>query len=448
LSEAQSDTAFLRALLAGSHASARWAFADEALLRAIRWQERVIDGPRTAILRRIIGLADRVGLAAVVAGAIGLARVLLRLWLQDWHRDGSPALRLPPDQALLVFAGCGARAEDHIYESFRRSTSLPILRVGLDDLSRHRRAVRVRWKQALEIFWTSYGAARRASATLPAGHSTRRLDVLTSIAKHIDGYVYARVWWRGLRQQYDLRGALFIVLDHSAFAAIEEGVPSVFQQHGLLSRNLLVPRFDEVRLLTWFEYRYFAAVMPELRRSQILSLLPPRESVATRVLIVSGKSPVEEMARVTSLLNLLTVSGFAIHVRLFPGESQDRFWRGVQAHHAIQFENSEEAFADQLASLDPAAVAAWGSTTLAEALYRGTLPISLSSPGNPFVAETVYPIVDRSLSWPEEEGSIRAALASGQRRREVIAALQSREWALAADCQHDEESSRHFRPAS
>lgn len=402
----------INALTRAIPSSAVWTIADEVLIEALCRNERVVYGRIGARVAWLMMRADAVGLALPAGILLGLTDLARSMWLA-WRVNRVPS-SLPESarNGVAVFIGFGARAEAHLYQEFCSQASGLVIRIDQTRLAVSTGPVR----PGLTVVWSSMmsaiGEAAAAWRSLPASLRARRSDVAATISRRIAPYIFARAWWKEVAQFAKVQDARFMAADVMAFAAVREGISSSFQQHGLLSRGLVFPSFENVYPLTRFEARYLQQRIPGVivhpPRHVARAVSPVRQR---RVLIASTNLPADEMRQIGDLVQKLAACGVTIHVRLFPGESADRFWRGADLGASFTIEDGDPSLEAALERLQPLFVVSWASTVLVEALHDGRIPITVAASDDRYIERTAYPLFRCCLRWPQNRADVMAALA-------------------------------------
>lgn len=411
-------------------ATARWVFADEATFEALRWNEPVVHGPRSRALRSVLGAADRIGLSLIAAAITGFIE-LLRTWRRQ--RLHGPSTRATDASGIRprvnVFVGFGARSEEQLFSHFRQHVEGDVLRVDQTRLEYSTGGVAPNVRDIFRSFADAVGNMRVAMRSLPVEYSALRLDILTSAARRLAGYVYGRAWWKAAKRRFELGSVVFLTPDTMAFGAIAEGVRSVYQQHGLLARGIVFPAFAEVWPLTRPESEYLRG---RIAGADIKPLPPVQSQLRVRqkrVLIASGHRSVDEMMLVAPLVRHLARRGVTAHVRLYNGEAVERFWQRADLGAPFEIEPSGETLDEALARVQPMFVASWGSTVLVDALYRGIIPITVAADDDRLVARTAYPLFRCCLRWPIDHAAVDDVLTGAVTAERIVDRLLAQELA-------------------
>lgn len=398
----------------------RWPFADEILLEALRHGTPVRRGPRGQALHVVMTALTACGLAVPAVTTVGAIEACTLLFRQARHtgraasRKGSATT--VPTSNVYVFVGFGARAEESLFERYRAGlpAGTATLRIDQCNLPETGSIALVSARQIWRTLRQAVTDIRAAVASLPPRFRERTADFMTSAAKRLGTFVYARAWWRSVRERFDIREACFVAADANAFAAIAEGVRASFLQHGLLSKDLLLPEFHDVFPLTRYEQAFIRRRLPDA------AVHPARHTVLSEcathtrsLLIASGDRVFDEMMLMIPLVRRLSQEGIETHVRLFPGEAPSRFW-GTEpvGDPPLRISTGGGSFDQQVTELKPMFIASWGSTVLAEALYRGIIPICVASDDDRYVSATVFPLFRCCLRWPADDREILAVAAN------------------------------------
>jgi hypothetical protein len=417
------DEGVLETLHATIPASARWVFADDRLVEAVRVGRPLECGLYGHALRRLLRAARPIGLGQALIVLIGAAEAGRLLWRQSRRRPG-----VEPSQGSRYFVGFGARAEESIFATYQARHPQEVARIDQGRLPETGTAGRPSMAEVWMSLRASSADVRAALRALPTRYQDRLLDFLTTAAKRIGSYAYARAWWRDVSRGREITDACFLAASHTAFAAIAEGIPSSWLQHGLLSRNLELPEFNRVYPLTRSERDYLRERLPAATVLETqMALVPEMPATARRMVIASGLRPPHEMMQTAPLIRYLAEHGVATSVRPFAGEELSRFWSTAQVGAPFDIVEANGPFDRLLDQLRPMFVASWGSTALAEALYRGILPICVAAPDDRYVNETVYPLFQCSLRWPDDHAVIHTALTSPEAYAATVERLRSQE---------------------
>lgn len=387
-------------------------------MQAISRGEPVKRGPRGAVLTRIVRFASFLGLSLAVVALVGALEVMKAVVQQNRGRRRAGELaRREGDQcerlALDVFVGFGARAEETLFEDYRSQARVPVVRVDQCNLPTTGHIGAPGLGQILRCFRGAIGNVRIAIGALPMEYREQRIDFIASSGMRLGTYAYAKAWWRDVRTHHDVREACFLAADTNAFAATSEGVHALFIQHGLLSKSLLLPEFDEVRTLTHFECENVQRRLPHATVRVSREMRSPDPARRTPCLVVvSTARTIAQLTTAVPLLRYLSVRGVMIHVSPYQGEPAGRFWGSLPRESGIPVEWTDRPFDRLLEELQPSLVVGWGSTTLVDALYRGIIPVCMASPDDRQVNDTLYPLLRCCLRWPEHQDVIGEALTS------------------------------------
>lgn len=366
-------------------------------------------------------------LPLLLVGTVGLFTILSRVRATRGARVSAARF---PIRDRAVYLGFGARPEEEIFSAFAARSELETVRAQQDMLVPPDDAGWPTWAELLAQFRSALREVLRALQQCPPELHGYRLDVWTHAATQVGVYAYARAWWAAVRRRSRVKTACVLAGDTYAFAAVAEGLPTVFVQHGLLERDLLFPRFAEIRALTRFERRHLEHAVPT---AKVTGRDPAaREDIHQPVLlVVSGNRPSEEMKLALPLIRFLAARSIPTRVRLFRNEAPGRFWAPYVEQGLVQFADSKVAFDTLCEELRPMFVASWGSTALIDALYKGTLPICVAASDDRLLEEMIFPLRRCCLCWPLHEEWISRVADDPDEYAEAVRALWAAE--LAAE---------------
>jgi hypothetical protein len=266
---------------------------------------------------------------------------------------------------------------------------------------------------------------RAMSSHLPVELAQFRTDFVAFSAMWLGPYAFARAWWKGLKRSGAVGNAYFLAMSPLVWAASAEGIRTVLLQHGLISKDLMIPPVDEIHPLTHYEASYFRRLVPTAVIAPVRAMTNgegPRRKIA---LIVSGSTPKDQSDLVLPMVMAFLRMGLAVHVRPFKGENLETFWRSDSMVPDIAIEGDAESFGQLLGRLRPVFVAAPGSTALVDALYGGIIPICVASDDDTGVTDTVFPLRQCSLSWPSDSAAIEDVLTSDERYSSRLGLLRA-----------------------
>ncbi|HTQ98364.1 MAG TPA: hypothetical protein VMH83_00175 [Candidatus Acidoferrum sp.] len=415
----QSRLGALIATLQVSPARLRWAYADEALLRSIARRQPLRRGERGRWLYRALMVADCIGCEWLLLLLISWLRVCLL------HLRTLPRTTNDISVATHVFVGFGAGAEEELSRRFAAETGGKVTRLNQTDLRTFAAALPVGYSEHVASLWDAFSQARQALAQLPPQLQAWRLDFLRFVGTRVVDYAYFRVWFGKFAGRNAGGRLATLTPDTAAFAACDQGLRCLFVQHGLVF-HLLLPDFTEVQALTEDEARWFARVLPMAGVSVHANVpMLPVEQLQPKLLVASIYGEASFLARMLPLLAWARERGMPLVVRPHPREDHD-FWRSGTGMEAQQpeLDTTRESFIAMLARIRPRLVVSWYSTTLAEALQAGVIPVTVCALDDVNVADMVYPLWQRALQWPRDADSIERLMTDDAFYRDELARLR------------------------
>jgi hypothetical protein len=389
-----------------------WALGDYTLNRAIRLGIPLKRGGRGRLIKFILNcLYFKMFQYAAIVG-IGFIEGI-RLWATQLlckplgmryennlnHRD-----------KVSIFVTCSVRTEGWLLAKYQQLSKQPVVQVSENKLALNYSICNIGLMQFLTNLIKAFKRASKFYDNLPKELECYRIDFLTYSAMRLGRYSWMRTFWENVRSRYDVVEVNFINTDTAAFAAVDAKLNTSYQQHGFLSKGLLFADFKKIVTLTEFDAHYIRASLPNayITCRSIHSLHPSGESKSFKtVLIVSELRAPSDISIIKEIISFFDENFYQIVIRPAPnlsGLNSAKYWDEILCNGNLKASSSgvEKSFDDLLNDLRPQFVIAWISTTLADALYSGVVPITLAHNDDLFVDETVYPILECCLSWYED----------------------------------------------
>lgn len=399
----------------------RWAYADQGLLRSVAHDLPVQRGSRGKWLYRLLAMADAVGCEWGLLKVLALLQLML---LQRQFRRGSAA----GAEAVHLFVGFGAGAEESLYRQFSADANGKVARVDQTRLSSFQQLMPIGWREQHASLLLALAQARQAVAALPTPLAVHRLDFLRFVGIRVVQFAYCRAWFAAFKRSRLLPQAqvAFMAQDTAAFAACEQQLPCMLLQHGLMF-HLVMPEFTRVKALTIDEACWLKRVLPHAS-IELPSLKQQIDvgELCDKVLIASIYGTRDFLALVMPFVEWAHSHGVPLVVRPHPRE-EHRFWQETAAGASLQIDGSKETFVAALLRQKPRVVVSWYSTTLAEALQMGIIPVTVCPLDDVNVADMVYPLFGRALQWPRDADTLQRVLADADCYRQVLAQLRGSE---------------------
>ncbi|MBT3812529.1 MAG: hypothetical protein HOF98_06925 [Gammaproteobacteria bacterium] len=389
-----------------------WAVADSALLQSIALNEPVHRGKKGLQLLKIVQFFYKlklVYLLLLVVGGVELIK-LIRQQKKPSKQYQADASDIPKDSKYptLFFFGFGAGSEELLFNEYCAENDKTVVRINQTMVESMGCWHHVGVFQSFLVLMRSLSLAKLAMESLPDEYSSRRLDFLTFIGMRIGYFSYVSTWFEMLKMQAgEIDEIVFLSPDTAAFAAVNTGLPTRFIQHGLIRRSLILPSFDRVDVLTHDEINHIRHRLPN---ADIRFTRPIVNSGVERnygcVLVASIYGTADEMMLVNPFLEYAEKLGLSVHVRPHPCENHS-FWKPENITFAVHIEDDDATLDAAIDRLKPSIVVSWYSTALADSLYKGVIPVSLSDKGDVAVKDMVYPLFSRCLHWPSEREDLQ-----------------------------------------
>ena len=409
-----------------------WVVADESILHAIRRNTDVYRGPRGKILLSILRFLhwQKLQLMCVLAlGFVSAGKILLR---QGMNYAKRPRLKeVDGTKGMAIFVGFGARAEEKLFLHYCEHYPGEVIRINQIDIATMAKIHPVGISQFFSKIISAFRSVQSVINKLPDNLDRYRIEWLVFAGMRIATYAYARAWFSTLQYEVPLlHEVCFLSPDTQAFAAIDAGLPCHFYQHGLLSKSNIIPDFKLISALTTYEGNYLTKVLSAPEVSQLLPQQPAVKIAQRKILLVaSGNRSYDDMSLVIPLIMEAMYLGLDVLVRPFPGEDLTTFWEPVLQERKlpIQMMSSNGSFDEVVNRITPLFVASWGSTALVDALYMGIIPICVAKLDDPYLDDTVYPLLQCCAHWPRDLEVIRNSCRSQDNYDRVLGALRDNE---------------------
>lgn len=393
----------------------RWAVADSALLQSISTGQPVQRGVAGTRLKMLMRRFAGVGLAyplLFLVGAVELAKLLVRQRHESRSGQDTASGISRNDAWSCYFVGFGAGAEESLFAHYCLEKGPSVARLDQTKVESMGRSHKVGVTGALAMLVRSLVSARVAIRSIPGELIPWKHDFLTFVGMRLAQYSFASAWFSQLKLNVAAGVEVcFLAADTAAFAACNAGLTTRYLQHGLIRISLALPDFDLVDALTHDEAAYFRRRLP---KAAIRLVRPPMSSLKPRrppgVLVASGYADHYELGRISPLLQFIAERGIVIHVRPHPRGGRS-FWEAGGLPFPVIIEDSDVSFDAALERLRPALVVSWFSTALADALYRGIIPVTVCALDDSNVRDMVYPLFRRSLHWPTDRAVLEEILA-------------------------------------
>lgn len=403
-----------------------WVFSDEIVVRAIRLNMAVSDqGPRRKILRGILRFLRWEWLQLIFIFVLGVIYTI-HLLLQQ---IAVPRTYCCYRDKINLFFGFGARAEKHLFSEFCKRISGNNIFINTFEISTMVQIEHVKVFHMFNEIFMSVKKLRTAISMLPESCNRYRLDWTVSATMRITQYAYAKVWFQAVQRSNPDIEAYFLASDTYSFAAIDVSIPSHFIQHGLLSKNIIFPAFQSILPLTSYEAVYVSNVFGIKPLTQVLRMMPTINITQRRsAIFVSGKLSIVMKDSALSFVKHLILLGFVVYVRPYIGEDIS-FWELQQLKYNVPLliASSKNSFIDLVDSIRPLFIVSWGSTTLAESLYMGIIPICIADINASGLEDTVYPLLKCTLHWPQDINLIAEVYQTQHKYESVLNDLRANE---------------------
>lgn len=391
----------------------RWIAANmQGWIQALGMGMEPVRGPWERRSSHVLMLADRIGLTRPFSFAVNMA-LLIALYASQFRVRQSDARTGP------IFIGIQALRETGMARYFADMQGRPIVqidgrgmagfmargRVKLRDLCREMLAVRRGvWKHLAE--WESL-------------NRLSRLHAINFLMMRGHQYAYLCAWFRQyLRQQ----GASTIVActasSSPAYAAVAVGAQVVYMLHGFQRRSIVYPDFTQCVSMTAVEAEHLRSRLPGC---EVITVHEPQRRLETqRVAAVAGTYwEADGFDRVRPFIEWARRNDILVVVRPHPVDPSG-YWEQWRAVSGVEIAEDDRSFERFLDDVRPRFVASWYSTVLFDALAMGVVPVTVC-PDSEELIDTVYPVRELSICWPQQEALAQRLVDDDDARAEYLA---------------------------
>lgn len=406
-----------------------WALGDGQLLLAIYGNKPMVRTGRGFFLGVLVKLSQCIGMGWPLISLVGMVE-LIKLLLRQHALVGNKG-RNDGDYPPCFFVGFGVGKEEELFLHYSEKQTNRAGRLHQYKIETFAVWHRVSIASGLRSFFYALAVARKALADLPSELANRRDDFLIHIGSKVGYYSYMRSWFEllSIKASANLEEIAFSCQNMAAFAAVDVGIRTAYLSHGMITRCELLPAFTTINVLTTDEAAFMRHRLPKAHvtvYSTSRQTLVPSQ-MARRILITS--CPVGGDARymlsVMPLVRWAETKKVPVRVRLHPSENNTFFWSNYEEAGLVTIEKGDVDFFQAIAKLRPRLLVSWVSTTLADVLECGVIPVSVCADDDIHVAELVYPIFQRCLRWPRDFESIERLLDDDDHYASVLSRLRA-----------------------
>jgi hypothetical protein len=377
----------------------RWVFNDHSTLMAVYLEKPTVRTGRMAILKSLIRYSKMFGIEWVFIYTVGLF-VMINLLITQLFAH-KPKRKIDQDYPSVFFVGFNVSRNDQIYLDYCAKRSETVGKLFQYDIKSFARWYRVNFQMGIFYIAYSISIAKKAIAAMPSELAGRREDFLAHIASRLGYYAYTRSWFHMVQRiNPRLKEIAFSCQNIASFAAVDEGIHTIYFSHGLLSHAELLPTFNEVTVISDSEIEFVKHRLPDSSVTTYLEQLEKLDpsQMLREVLICSYPSNGNKyMSNIIVFLDFAKIENIKVRVRLHPSENYNVFWHKYQEAGLVSIETYDINIRHAIVRLKPRLVLCWGSATLIDALDHGVIPVNVIQDGDLLAAELVYPVFRRSL---------------------------------------------------
>ena len=407
-----------------------WALSDYNLLLAIYGNKPVVRTGRMLILTVLVRISERIGFVWLLILLVGIFELFRELLKQ--HANKRNMRRSKKVYPTNFFVGFGVAKEVELLGSYSKQNQSKLGLIHQYRTNTFSYWHRVGFMVGVSNLLRAIASARLAMDALPAELKNRRSDFLAHIGSKIGYYAYVHSWFAILTTEVEINQleVAFSCQNIAAFAAVDAKVRTTYFSHGMITRCELLPAFDSVIALTEEEALFVQRRLPAAQvcvNSAARHVLKPSE-MSKEILITSCPigGDVKYMLSILPMLQWAKAKNIPVRVRLHPAENITFFWFKYVDMGLITIERDGIDFFDAILTIKPRILVSWVSTTLADVLKCGIIPVTACFDDDLHVAELAYPIFQRCLRMPTNFDLIERLLADDVYYQGTLSRLRSR----------------------
>jgi len=339
-----------------------------------------------------------------------------RLWFRQSNKNKIlNKNNFPIKEPIKIFLTCNIFVLSEIYNNYCKLSSEKVIKVVQDDISSMSSIYHVNFFSLLKYFRKSFSTIKILQQNILFEFNNYRLELLTSAARRIALYSFTRTFWEGMKETFNVLEVNLLNADISAYAAIDAGLNTKFQLHGLLSYSVLVGNFNNISLLSRSEARYIETLPVNCSIEHRKPILPQdfisRELTKT-IVLVSDLVTEEDLSMYLEAIYYFNTLNYKIVIKTKAKTgllNSQEYWKKIINKHKFKTVSIDVdcSFEILIKDLRPKFVLAQSSTVLVDSLYLGIIPITFCKEDDIEIKDTVYPLLYSCLRWDIDQNRIK-----------------------------------------
>ncbi|EKD69889.1 MAG: hypothetical protein ACD_46C00708G0003 [uncultured bacterium] len=399
-----------------------WAVASEMMIHAVAVGQKPPFGRYGKLIFLCIKWMNELQLADLVVFFVGFVRALSLWWKIGKNKDKKSISYLPKK----IFMGFGACSEEYFYEKCKKS-NVALIRIHCETGEGANQIGRPHLLSLLIMLCKlSFGHCQKLKNSIYE-ISSHLCEFLTVSALNIGIYTFYRQFWR-IAQSQNASEVNFLASDVPLMACVDEGIRSIYIQHGLVAISMMIPQVHQINAITMFEKNYFEKYLKNTKVRINENICTDNRIKKNNVILIVFPKLLSRMhfQAIDSLIQKAFTLEFKIVFRPTMFVSLRELMLMKKQYPDVIIDDHLRFFDDSYRQWNPKILAAWSSTSLATALDRGTLPVNLHHPTDLFtqaVYVTVYPMYNRVMFWPRDTEIICETMLSEKEHQNQIMQL-------------------------
>ncbi|MCX7121844.1 MAG: hypothetical protein NTZ67_08790 [Gammaproteobacteria bacterium] len=392
-----------------------WSLAHEDIIYFTSIGEKFIWGHKGAIIHFLMRHGRKLRITDFLLFSIGLYKAIIL-----WSRVRKKIFKITTgSNPKRIFSGFGAASEEFLHAEYTKQSNLPSLRIhtvtcdGISVLGCPKLSQIV-----IELYKHAFGHTRKLKNAIDEV-ALNINEFLTLSAMNIGDYAFFRLFWRICKEK-GVKEVDSLSLNTSTIACVDEGLNTIYTEHGLMMISMIIPQVKQLNVLTTSEESYFKKNLKNIRIINVSRSIDMYRKKNNVIVILSPNILISErMVEIETLLKWAVKMQLEIIFR--PTQTVTKSESDIlnKKYPMAIIDDYNSPFDVRIRLLNPKIIFAWSSTGLATALDYGILPVNLHEPSGVFESgslnadvNTIYSLAHHVLFWSRDIDVIQKMMDS------------------------------------
>ncbi|EKD71196.1 MAG: hypothetical protein ACD_46C00253G0002 [uncultured bacterium] len=397
-----------------------WALNHEMVIYALAVNSKPTWGEKAKLLNFLITIANKMMLSDVLIFSLGLLRAFA-LWRAVKKKKKNIKIN-NINKFTHIFFSFKVSSENYLYADYVKQTEGVTLKIDSVTLDGMQYFDQPKFTFILALlFKYAFGCTAKLKM-LQSEINLNVNDFLTVSALNIGIYTFYRSYWNMLKSK-KVKEIAFITIDPPLYACIDEAIPTVFFEHGLMFRSLLIPKVDRFYTLTYDEEKYLKKSIPHIKVGRKLIKYKINKTKNNNIMILSPNLILSNFCKIQEFMSQPIFKNFQFINRPTPQATESELHLSLKELPSTILDDTTIPLYESIEKWNPKfIISGWMSTGLATALDYECLPISLYDPNidDKWIEKiypndywnTIYPVKSRILFWPRDQEIIKKTIVS------------------------------------